>query len=98
LHEQPIPLRALFGLSHDEDERIVLSILEDIEALGFDPEIYVDGAPESRQYLLNLLERHRESAYVTCMEMDLESGEPSEEAVEWERAQMKQAKLQFPGR
>jgi len=79
----PIPICILFTKSHDSDEKALLGLVAEVERLGVAIEIYVSGKAESKQYLLNILQRHRETSYDTQMETDLELGENSEEAKAW---------------
>ena len=79
----PIDVRPLFGASHDENERTILAVLLELEGLGARVAIYISGRPESKEYLLNILQRHYAIAYDVQMETELELGEPSEEATAW---------------
>jgi len=80
---EPLHVCNLFGLSHEEDEKKLLSLLSELEALGLVPELFISGHLETKQYLLNVLQTHHEIAYDVAMETELEIGEPSEEAKAW---------------
>ena len=80
---EPLHVCNLFGLSHEEDEKKLLSLLSELEALGLAPELFISGHLETKQYLLNVLQTHHEIAYDVAMETELEIGEPSEEAKAW---------------
>src|SRR5688500_158415 len=56
----PIPICVLFAKSHDQDEKALLGLIFELERLGAAVEIHISGQAESKQYLLNILQRHRE--------------------------------------
>lgn len=81
----PIPLSFIFGLDHEENERTILTLLRNLDALESIYEIIVDGKPESRQYFSNILQRWRDIRVQTKMMTNLEIGEPDVETLEWLR-------------
>lgn len=87
----PVTIRRLYALDHDEAEAVVLALLRDLDAMGVAFEVLLSGAVVSRQYLSNVLQRYRDIRHDTEMEMDLEFGEPSEEPLRWARGEGKKS-------
>jgi hypothetical protein len=84
---KPVFVRRLFGLDHDEAETAVLALLRDLEAMTLEVEILVAGETVTKQYLNNILERHRAISQDVAREMDLESGDSSEETLRWAKGE-----------
>nr|WP_298113955.1 hypothetical protein [uncultured Pseudomonas sp.] len=80
---RPVPICTLFTNSHAQDEKALLNLISEIDHLGVTIGIYISGQAESKQYLQNILQRHREISYDTQMETDLELGEDTEETQAW---------------
>jgi hypothetical protein len=80
---KPVAICTLFTKYHDQDEKALLGLITELERLGIATEIYVSGQVESKQYLQNILQRHREIAYDIQMETELELGEDTEESRAW---------------
>lgn len=83
IEHTPIAVARICGLDHDEVERQLLTFLSELDDLGAEYEIIIDGTQESREYLNNILQRWRDIGIETGMFMDLESGEPCIETLEW---------------
>lgn len=80
---RPIAVCHLFGRDHDENERLLLALFSQLEAQGVSFQVFLRNRAEPIAVLKNILESYRHIRYDTRMEMDLESGEPSEEALRW---------------
>ena len=80
---KPITVGQLFGSEHDRNERQLLGLMSDLVARGVAFQVFLRGGVEPVNVVMNLLESHRQIRYDTRMEMELESGEPSEEALRW---------------
>jgi hypothetical protein len=79
----PVTVCHLFGGDHDQNERQLLELISILGSRGVAFQVFLCGRAEPVSVLKNLLESHRQIGYDTRMEMDLESGEPSEEALRW---------------
>src|SRR5262249_55911559 len=67
---QLIELPDLFARTHDEDEKKLLALLSDLEAMGVSFDLEIDGRLETKQFLFNILEQWRDIQYDTDMEME----------------------------
>ncbi|MES2951832.1 MAG: hypothetical protein V4858_25175 [Pseudomonadota bacterium] len=79
----PLPICSLFGLDHDEKEKMAFSLFAELVERGAKFEIVFRGQIETMEVFRNLVETYHQIAYDTRMEMELESGEPSDEALQW---------------
>jgi hypothetical protein len=82
-----LPVCQLHGPDHDEVEDRLVKLLNDLDAMQVRYAIVLGAESVSRTYLSNILNRYREIGYEQAMLTDLESGDPSEEALEWDRRQ-----------
>jgi hypothetical protein len=79
----PVTVCHLFGGDHDQNARQLLELISILGSRGVAFQVFLCGRAEPVSVLKNLLESHRQISYDTRMEMDLESGKPSEDALRW---------------
>lgn len=80
---RPVAVCHLFGGDHDQNERQLLELMSILASRGVVFQVFLRNRAEPVSVVKNLLESHRRTRYDTRMEMELESGEPSEEALRW---------------
>ncbi len=80
---RPVTVCHLFGGEHDQNERQLLELMSILASWGVVFQVLLQNRAEPVSVVKNLLESHRRTRYDTRMEMELESGEPSEEALRW---------------
>jgi len=68
---------------YEEFATSVVALLDNLEAEDIQYLVEVDGSPESLQHLRNIFQQGHEIDEQTRHEMDLESGEPCIETLEW---------------
>jgi hypothetical protein len=76
-----IHIGLLFALDHDEFTSRLSQFLNQLEEVEVKYELLVDGEPESRVYLYNIIERWHEIGIETQITTDLELGEPDIETL-----------------
>ncbi len=86
MNRTPLVIAKLYGVDHDENEQRASSLFNDLENVGVEFEILLNGTIESRQSFLNLMEQWQNIGVQTDMMADLESGQPCIEALEWLQA------------
>lgn len=79
----PITAAELYGRDHDETRRRLQELLDTLDHLETEYELLIDGEPESRDYLNNILQRWNEIGIETGMMTDLEIGEPNIDTLQW---------------
>ena len=83
----PIEVCRLHGHDHDAVAQALQTLLNDLDAMQVEYTLLVGGESVSRSYLSNILQRYQDIGHEQAMLTELESGQPSEEALKWHRRQ-----------
>lgn len=82
----PVAIARMFGLDHDEKQRLAIALFDDLDRTGATFEIHFEGIAASREYFLNVMQHWRDICDETRAMTDLEIGEPNIQTLEWLKA------------
>jgi hypothetical protein len=88
---RPVAITGEWTRCGSDARREVLAFLDELSAVGTDADVLLGEEAVSREFLENQVGLSAAVEEETRMLMDLESDEPSEEALRWHREQLKAA-------
>ena len=79
----PLQVCRRFACGQEESTKSAFALIDELIRVGASVEVFFDGHIRTRQFLENIAERDRQIRAETEISMDLESGEPCIETLEY---------------